>query len=230
MKTIAVISRKGGSGKTTVSVNLFAALREAGHRTVLADADPLRSASEAMGATPGDGGPVVETSAAKLFALTTASARSGAERLVIDTPASPEADIVTAIKLADLCLIVARPTFLDLSAALKTLELVRQLSTRGLLLLNQCPPARRGVEPRAVAGTLETLRLARVPVAPVALRSRLAYQQAMGGGCGVVDFEPSGSAAGETRRLAAAVEQSLGSGVRPTAANDAPALAHAWGP
>ena len=223
MKTIAVISRKGGAGKTTVSVNLFAALREAGRRAVLADADPLRSTSEAMGATPGDGGPVVETSASKLFALTTASARSGAERLVIDTPASPEADIVTAIKLADLCLIVARPTYLDLSAALKTLELVRQLSTRGMVVLNQCPPARRGAEPRSVAATLETLRFSGVPVAPLALRARLAYQNAIARGQGVVECEPDGPAAAEIRYLTEAVEQQLGGGITPAAANDAAA-------
>lgn len=76
---------------------------------------------------------------------------------MIDTAASLEADILAAIKLADLCLIVARPTYLDLSAALKALELVRQLSTGGMIVLNQCPPTRRGVEPRAVAATLETL-------------------------------------------------------------------------
>lgn len=220
MKTIAVISRKGGSGKTTLSVNLFAALRQAGRRTVLADADPLRSTSEAMRAIPGDGGPVVETSASKLFALSTASARSGVERLVIDTPASPEADIVAAIKLADLCLIVARPTYLDLSAALKTLELVRQLSTGGMIVLNQCPPTRRGVEPRAVAATLETLRFSGVPVAPAALRARLAYQNAIARGRSVVDCEPQSAAAAEIRSLAAAVESRFGDGIAPAAAND----------
>ncbi|MFN3573222.1 MAG: AAA family ATPase [Phenylobacterium sp.] len=223
MKTIAVISRKGGAGKTTLAVNLFAALRQAERRTVLADADPLRSTSEALRATPGDGGPVVETSASKLFALTTASARSGVERLVIDTPASPEADIVAAIKLADLCLIVARPTYLDLSAALKTLELVRQLSTRGMVVLNQCPPARRGAEPRSVAATLETLRFSGVPVAPRALRARLAYQNAIARGQGVVDYEPEGVAAAEVRSLAAAVEQQFVAEAAPAAANDAAA-------
>ena len=48
MKTLTVMSRKGGAGKTTVAVNLTLAARAAGIRAVLADADSLRSASEVL--------------------------------------------------------------------------------------------------------------------------------------------------------------------------------------
>ncbi|MFP5448609.1 MAG: AAA family ATPase [Alphaproteobacteria bacterium] len=218
MQTVAVISRKGGAGKSTVSVNLAAALRESGQRAVLADADPLRSSSEALRAHSLS---VVESSASKLFALVTASRRSGCDVLVIDTPASPEADIVAAIKVADLCLVVTRPTYLDLAAALKTVDLLRQLRAPGLIPLNQRPSPRQGQEPRVVSGTLEALRFAGVPVSPVALRVRQAYQGALSYGRGVTEWEPNGPAAAETRALAALVRSKLqgeGQALRP--AND----------
>ncbi len=42
MRTIAVVSQKGGSGKTTVSTALAIGLWRRGRRTLLADIDPQR--------------------------------------------------------------------------------------------------------------------------------------------------------------------------------------------
>lgn len=40
MRTIAIINQKGGCGKTTISINLAAAMAAKGYRTLLADMDP----------------------------------------------------------------------------------------------------------------------------------------------------------------------------------------------
>lgn len=48
-KIIAVVNQKGGVGKTTTSVNLTAALTDAGQRILLCDFDPQANATSGMG-------------------------------------------------------------------------------------------------------------------------------------------------------------------------------------
>jgi Mrp family chromosome partitioning ATPase len=45
MHTIALISRKGGTGKSTLAIGLAVAATEAGHKVCLLEADPLGTVS-----------------------------------------------------------------------------------------------------------------------------------------------------------------------------------------
>src|SRR5215218_7787055 len=59
MRSIAVLNQKGGVGKTTTSVNVSAALAEAGHRVCLLDLDPQAHATLHLGVNPGDAKPSI---------------------------------------------------------------------------------------------------------------------------------------------------------------------------
>jgi chromosome partitioning protein len=214
VKTLAVMSRKGGAGKTTVAVNLTLAARAAGVKAVLADADPLRSACEVLRDRDEAAGMFFETSASKLFTLTEACRRSGADLLIIDTPAAPEADVAEAVKVADLCLAVSRPTYLDLAAAVRSVAIIQRLGREGMIVLNQCAAPRNGVEPPSVVKAFDALRFAGLPVTPVALRSRLIYQTAFAQQRSVLEIDRTGAASDEVRQLFQEVWRTIGGEAR----------------
>jgi chromosome partitioning protein len=209
MKTLTVLSRKGGSGKTTVSVSLALAARQAGLKVVLADIDPLRSAAEVIGARAEAASFLLESTAGKLFVLQDACRQNGCDLLIVDTPAAPETDVMKAINVANLCLAVARPTALDVAAARQTAALIQRAGCPGLIVLNQCPPSRGGEQPPLVRQALDELISARLPVADARLRSRAAYQHAFAHGRGVTEWDPKSEAAADVLKLLAYISDHL---------------------
>lgn len=209
MKTLSVLSRKGGSGKTTVAVSLALAAKQAGLRVVLADTDPLHSAGHVVRGREDSASFLFEMTAAKLFILQDACRRNGCDLLIVDTPPAPDADVMTAINVSDLCLVVARPTALDVAAVRQTIELVQRASCPGLIVLNQCPPLRDGEESALVREAVERLGFARLPLAGSRLRTRAAYQHAFAHNRGVTEWDPASTATVDVLRLLAEISGHL---------------------
>ena len=204
MRTVAVVSQKGGSGKTTVALAVAIGLWRRGRRVLLADIDPQRSSLEVLKARRMPGPEAVASSASKLFALQTQSRRDGVGALVVDTPGAIEEETIQAIGLCDLAVMVLRPTYLDLAAAVNTSRMIRQLNKPGVIVLNQAPVARAGVEPPAILRTLEALKLLRMPIASVILRSRAIHQTAVEQGCSSEEANgasPGGIEAGQLTEI-----------------------------
>jgi chromosome partitioning protein len=124
MRTIAVISQKGGTGKTTLAVHLAAAASAAGLVALVVDTDPQATACT-WRTWRGDMDPdVIDCAAhALLPRKLVQAAELGADLAVIDTP--PSADIMAreACRAADLLLIPCRPRAFDLDAIRTTAEL-----------------------------------------------------------------------------------------------------------
>jgi chromosome partitioning protein len=201
MKTLTILSRKGGSGKTTVAISLALAARQAGLKVMLADIDPLQSATEMVRVRSEAPSFLVESSASKLFILQEACRQDRCDLLIVDTPTGPEAEIIRAITLSDFCLAVARPTALDVSAARLSIGLIHRAGCPGLLVLNQCPPLRDGEEPMLVRQAIEKLHFCKFPIAASKLRSRAAYQHAFTYSRGVTEWNPRSDAAADVLKL-----------------------------
>jgi len=207
MRTVAVVGRKGGSGKTTIAAHLAMGFVLRDRKTILADADPQRSATDVFRGRSGPGPELIATSGSKLFALKTSAMSAGADALVIDTPAVLEDETAKAVVLSDLSLLVVRPTFLDLSAAVRTSSIIRQLRRPGLVILNQAPAPRESVEPPIVKRAIEALNLLRLPIAPVVVRARAAYQTVMESGRSTEELAAETIAAQEMKELCAFIDR-----------------------
>jgi chromosome partitioning protein len=201
MQILAVLSRKGGTGKTTVAVHLAAAAQSAGLRVMLGDMDPQRSALEWSRERGMFGPNVVELKAGALFPARQQAARSGAVDLMVLDSRSNDVEAAEAVRYADLCLIVVRPSFFDIRAISRTVELVTNMRKAGIFVINQAPSRRNGEEPRMIREAVDMLESYGLPIAPVGLRYRLAYQQAVRTGLAAQEVEPDSLAAFEMNAL-----------------------------
>ncbi|HEX4179945.1 MAG TPA: AAA family ATPase [Caulobacteraceae bacterium] len=201
MHIIAVVSQKGGTGKSTVCASLAVAASRHGLATLVADTDPqgsladwskLRASKEPM---------VLAAKARAIHPMRFAAEKAGVQLMVIDTQAASLACAVEAAKIADLTLIVTRPSPVDLRAVAATVGALKPLRRPCALVLNQAPSKRSGREPVLVDAAVQLLLDHGLPIVPSALRGRAVYQQAYARGLSAAELVPEGEAANEICRL-----------------------------
>jgi chromosome partitioning protein len=209
LKTLAVLSRKGGTGKTTLALHLAVAAHAAGRSTLLVDLDRQRSALTWRRQRAFSGPRVVDAKPGALFTMQLAAERMGTDLMTIDTSPSGDEDAEQAARVANFCLIVLRPNFLDLRAVEASADLVHRLNRPACFVINQAPPRRGGQEAAAIPETVEALERFGIPVAPIGMRSRIAYQRSLETGHVAQEVEPEGPAAMEIFSLWRWIEEVL---------------------
>jgi chromosome partitioning protein len=201
MKTLAILSRKGGAGKTTVALHLAVAAQASGRRTAIADMDPQRSAADWWRTRQAETPELLEADAHGLAAVAKAAKGAGVGLLIVDTRPAIAEDAIEAASVADLALVVVRPSILDLRAVVATVEALHRTRTAGLIVINCAPSPRGAVEAPIVTEAAEALAGYGLPIAPTVLRARTAYHTALIDGRAVNELEPGGKAAKETAEL-----------------------------
>ncbi|MEZ0497934.1 ParA family partition ATPase [Sphingomonas sp. IW22] len=197
MPTVAIISQKGGAGKTTLAIHLAAAAQAAGRVALIVDTDPQATASQ-WASWRNDAPPeVIDSPPPRLAAKVAAASGQGADFIVIDTPPHADSAARAAVEVADLVLIPCRPSAFDLSAIQTTAKLVQLLKKPAFVVFTAGSPN----APRIYAEAGELVDSFGTPPCPVLVPDRAAYRHASAEGRSVMESEPSGKAADEIRDL-----------------------------
>jgi chromosome partitioning protein len=196
MKTVALLSQKGGSGKSTIATHLAVCAMRDGKAVAIFDIDPQASALSWAQRRTSDSLPVVKATPVQLPGLLKNAEAQHADLIIIDTAGRSDIAAAHVIQAADLVLIPCRPSAADLDAIQDTIRLVTHAnSTRAAVVLNQIPTrGSMGEEARAAIAE-------RMTVAPVGLYLRSAYSRAWNDGRSVEEYEPKGKAAAEIKAL-----------------------------
>jgi chromosome partitioning protein len=202
-KVIAVAQQKGGSGKTTIAVNLAVAFARQGLTVALLDTDPQGSLGRWFMARRdrlGDAGMEFSTSSAWGVSYECEKLRRQADIVLIDTPPKVDADLRPALREADLVLIPVATSHVDLWATEGVLDLARRERKRATVVLNRVKPGTRlAVEVAEAARALEA------ELAEAVLANRITYAETLGMGLGAQEAGRRGPASAEVERLAAEV-------------------------
>jgi chromosome partitioning protein len=199
MKTVALVTQKGGSGKTTIATNLAVAAAKAGETVALLDLDPQGSTA-AWGALRKAEDIAVEALEPEQIAQLPVLLKSIETRfslVILDTAGIDSPAVRAAMGTADLCLLPIRSTRLDYEAVKPTIRALLRGDHRFAFAVNQAQ-----IQPgnMRAADMMDSLK-AVADVAIPAISSRVAYQDAFGEGLGVIESDPDGRAASEIKDL-----------------------------
>lgn len=196
MHVLAVASRKGGPGKTTLAAHLAVQAERAGFGPVaLVDADPQASLSDWWNARVESTPAFVRTTVARLQGDIDRMVAYGIQLLVVDTPPAITQTIEEVIRQADLVVIPARPSPHDLRAASATIEIVERLGRPMVFVINGAS-ARARITSEAVFALSQHGTLA-----PSILHHRTDFAASMIDGRTVGELDPESKSAEEVALL-----------------------------
>lgn len=205
MKTIALISQKGGSGKTTISLNLAIAATLARQSVVVIDIDPQQSATRWSRLRVSDAPIIMPGHGPNLAGLLDTARDGGADLVIIDTAPKSENAALIAAKLADLVVMPCQPSNLDLDAVADTVNIAALAGRPAVFVMNNCRSSSSLADQAE-----EALRDYRLPIATTRLGNRVSFVKSLAEGQGVLEYEPRSPAAREVKALFASLMQQVG--------------------
>jgi len=211
---IAVGNLKGGTGKSTISVNIACALAEAGHRTMLVDADAQQTASDwhNKGKLPADLTklPVNRDLDAGYWVAEILKLKARYDRVVMDLPPQAGSGLASALLIADLFLVPVTPSGIDLAATGQALKVLQQTRLMRGPAKPACMLVPSRVDRRTAFGREIQQSLAKfgLTIGPI-IRQRSVHVQAFEKGRWIGDQAPKSSALSEFRVLRDQIDAEL---------------------
>ena len=194
MKVVAIISEKGGAGKSVLAVSLAVAAEAHGLPTAIFDLDPRANSTVWADNRANKMPAVVPAQVARLPILLNQARQNDASLVIIDTPGNAESTAGKAADCADLILIPCRPFGPDLISIASSVNLAQASGKQFYVIINAAPA--QGVE---TAEAKAAIAAAGVAVAPVILHNRKSFVSRFHEGLTALDIDPRGKAADEIR-------------------------------
>jgi chromosome partitioning protein len=194
MKTISLVSQKGGVGKSTLASNLAAYASSKGLKTTIIDLDKQSSLTAWYGlrlrhtddvALLLEGMPLVDQIKQQ--------EQAGFDLCIIDTPPHNSTEAANAVRASDITIVPVRASAFDLIASQPTFELLA--SGKGGVVLNAVPSS-SAVKDSAI----ELVKQNGLKVLAV-IGQRVAFQHAISFGKGVTEYQPKSKASEEIKEL-----------------------------
>jgi chromosome partitioning protein len=197
MYTVAILSQKGGTGKTTLTLHLAVAAEREGRSVVVVDLDAQASAAGWKDGRAAETPVVVPVPSSRLPQALDAARSGGAAFTFIDTAPHASDVALAAAEAADIVLVPCRAGILDLRAIGTTARAIKLAGKPAYVVLNAMPPR----APNVLADAIAAVAIHGLEVAPFALHQRAAYAHSLTAGQTAQEYEPLGKAAAEISQL-----------------------------
>ena len=174
---VAFVNQKGGVGKTTLAINLAAALRRENFRPLLIDTDPQGTALQ-WKSLEGNIAFEVEHFPRPL-SLAEIQPFLHHDFIIVDTPPAIGQISESVLALADFAIVPLAPSFLDIWASRRTVQMIEKAGNRNralkgkLLICRKIPQTRIGREAR------EALKVFALDIFETEISQRIAYVESM---------------------------------------------------
>lgn len=197
MHVVAMVSAKGGAGKSTLACHLAVAALRAGEKVALLDTDPQGSAIAWASERSEDSPTVAAIDSHELDAALAEAQVDGYSLVLVDTEGRAAGATTAILRAATFALVPVRASGFDLTAVGRSIAMVKAAGVEAFaIVLN-------AVKPRApeVVEARELLVDQDLPVVDVTIGDRTAFSRAIATGRTVEESAPRSLAAAEIRAL-----------------------------
>jgi chromosome partitioning protein len=199
MFTIAFVSQKGGTGKTTCCIELGVTAARAGEAVAIIDLDPQTNAANWKDRRKAENPAVVSAQASRLKQTIEAAEENGADLVLIDTPGKNDNIAIGAVRLADLVLIPCHGVIYDMETLPSVRDLVQAAGGgSAFVLYNGVPPLGTRIANELKAMTRSYCGL---EPCPVHFTRRSAYESAPASGLAGQEIDGEGKVKAEAEKL-----------------------------